>query len=173
MKLSSEGLTLAEIALRLGTTLGAVKSQAHKIRVRAKAATLNDFEESPARLTVPIGAARAVRSGADELQQVLSDRGRLRQMFLRSSGVSGNADVLADESPEVWRERGQLLRVIAASNSPERVVVRIGAERLRAGRAAEVVRQGKVLRRTLDDDGGEVFVSISRSLLGALTGATA
>lgn len=165
VNLAAEGLTLAEIALRLGTTVGAVKSQVHKIR--AKAAT-QQFDDSRPRLTVAIVAGGACRSGAEELRRALADRGRLRQMWSRSSGVPESASGLADESPEVWRERGRVLRVMAASASHETAVVRVRADQDRTGRVAEVMRQGKVLYRTLDDDGGAVFVSISRQLLGAL-----
>lgn len=166
VRLAAEGLTLAELALRLGTTRGAIKTQIHKIRAKAVAA--KQFDDWRPRLTVAIGAGGACRSGAEELRRVLADRGRLRQLWSRSSGVSESASGLADESPEVWRERGRVLRVIAASASHETAVVRVRADEERTGRVAEVMRQGKVLYRTLDDDGGAVYVSISRQLLGAL-----
>lgn len=170
-ELAGEGLPVGAIARHLGTTVGAIKSQVHKIREKAVLQT--EFDGRQPSLTVSIPGRQDVASGAEELRQAFRDHGRVAQLFSRAAGGPTFSDSgLADESPEVWHQRGRLIRVLAASGERDRAVVRVrSGERL----ATAVIRQGKVLYRVPDWDGGEeLFVAVPRGVLSALqSGATA
>lgn len=155
LALEREGLTVQAIAQRLGTSVGAVKAQIHKIRTKAARLT---GDAHGIRLMVPVSQTRAAQGGADALRGQLRDKGRVHVLYQQAVGEAAPAYTLAEDSPEVWRARRGVLRVLAAAGRPDRLVAHVDPSDP-GPKVKELMRQGKVLRRTPD---GTVYLAIPK-----------